>query len=297
MAALLERVQNPADFPVPDDDLREVFRELLAGTRGVGEIVRQRERGGIEALRAADGPGGVRFVERGDKEERFGGVAAHERLDLARVKFRKRGTLAGIRDARNLLELERFGRTHVLLARKADSIAEFGQIVNDGPGSGPGSRMVPTRTAPERVEARVEFGAARIAHGHRKVRVVEGQSFGRELVDPRGLDVRAAVEREIVVGDVVGDDDQEVRRTRAADSGQRREQDQRQQEFRDAHGSRSYSLPDRRIAAISTPMSWQVGLLLGGLPQAQFRTALLQPLRRNQLLGSLLDPLSQGGTG
>ena len=103
-AALAERVQQLAHFPVPRDDLSEVGRELLPRPRGVGEILRKDELVNVDSFGVANRPKGVRLVESSDEEERLVRVAAHEFCYRARVELWIGSHLARVRHARDVLE-------------------------------------------------------------------------------------------------------------------------------------------------------------------------------------------------
>ncbi len=98
----------------------------------------------------------------------------------------------------------------MLLAGQAHPIVQLSQVMADALCARFGNGMVPRHAVAYGVEAGVEFGAKRRAHGHSAVSPVEPNSLARQPVDVRRLDVLAAETSEVVVRDVVGEDEEEV---------------------------------------------------------------------------------------
>ena len=71
--------------------------------------------------------------------------------------------------------------------------------------------MIPGASVAQRVKAGIQFRPAGLAHGGTEVSPVEGQALGGQAVDVRGLGILPAIERKIIIGTVVGQNNQEIR--------------------------------------------------------------------------------------
>src|SRR5215510_7525006 len=89
--------------------------------------------------------------------------------------------------------------------------------------------MVPGTTVTERVLASVKLRAAGLADRHADVGAVEGKTFTGEFVQIWGAGIAAAVNRQVIIGAVVGKDDQEIgpRSSLERQSGQQQYNEQR----------------------------------------------------------------------
>ena len=72
-------------------------------------------------------------------------------------------------------------------------------------------RVVPARPVADRMQARVERGAAGVAHRHGQIRPIKNQSLACEVVDIGRFDILPAVQGQIVVGRIICDCDQDIR--------------------------------------------------------------------------------------
>ncbi|OPZ04953.1 MAG: hypothetical protein BWZ10_03105 [candidate division BRC1 bacterium ADurb.BinA364] len=210
LAALLQRVEDFADFAIQHFDFSEILGVIGPGRLGVGQVRRQSQRGGVEMARIAHGPGGVRLGQADRQAEGLALVTAHKFADA----FDAEGWVgmdAIACDAGHILERKTVGGQYMLLACQANAIAEIPHVVHNAARAGAAGRVVPATAVARGIEPGVQLAAAGIAHRHREKGFVENDALAGQLVDPGRSDVLAAEKRQIVVRQVVGEDDENVR--------------------------------------------------------------------------------------
>jgi hypothetical protein len=70
--------------------------------------------------------------------------------------------------------------------------------------------MIPGAAIAHGVLARVEFCAARLAHRGRKISLIESESTLCHGIEMRSLRILSSVERQVVVGAIVSNDEYDV---------------------------------------------------------------------------------------
>jgi len=70
--------------------------------------------------------------------------------------------------------------------------------------------MVPGTTIAERVLAGVKLRSTWLTDGHADVSSVEGEALAREFVQVWGVCIAPAVYAQVVIGAIIGEDDQKI---------------------------------------------------------------------------------------
>ena len=112
--------------------------------------------------------------------------------------------------ARHVFEGETFLWEHVHLARNAHAKAERTQVCRQAAGRWPAGGVVPGTAVAHGELPGVKLRAAGLADGHAQIGAIENQALRGERVQVWGARVLAAIQRQIVVGAVVSQNNEKV---------------------------------------------------------------------------------------
>jgi len=205
---LLEKGEGSGDLGVEVLDFGVVLGEGLAGGGGVDEVGRQFQRVGVEVGWVAFVPGGVGFLGGKVEEEGLFGLPGDKGFHLLKVVL-----------VADFFEGKGFFGAVVGLAHHADTVAEIAQVVGDALGSGFDVAVVGVGAAADGEQAGKELLAGGSAHGGGGEAMRKAEALRGEAVDGGGANVLVAVATDVVPGEVIGEDDEEVGRLRLCISG------------------------------------------------------------------------------
>ena len=207
---VVEEFEEFAELGIHVSDLGEVGREALAGFGSVGEVGWEFNFLWRIGRGIAHDPGDVWFGESDDEAERLFIVTGDEGFGASEI-VRAGGiaNTAGI-ETGDFFEGVRGFWFDVSLSCESDAVTQCSKKMGKAFRAGASGAMIPGAAVSERVTAGVEFGPTRCTHCHAEKGLFKYESLFRERVDVRSFGVLSAIDREVGIGAVVADDEEDV---------------------------------------------------------------------------------------